>query len=232
MGFSDDVLAARFAVVLPETPRIEGRPTRVLEIRARNGGGLREKRWVDVQTGRSLRMEQFAVSGKKIRQVELRRIVLPYTAASDLFKPRFPPKVRVIAASAERSPDAERAAARLQLPTRFGDFQVRSVVRPRTTGEATHQVLYSDGIYALSVFVSPENGSARPHGDDWDEVTLSPSVIGYSHDADEQGRSAIAWLRGGHRYVAVGRLPLPLLLRTTRELVTTAVSRASRAQGK
>jgi outer membrane lipoprotein-sorting protein len=221
MGPSEGLLAARYVSVLPDPVTIEGRQTKILEIRARNGGGLRERRWVDIQTGRSLRMEQYSVRGKRVRRVALEQIVLPFTATPDLFRPNFPQEVRIVAASAPRSPDAQTEAIRLKLPPRFGAFHARFVVRPRTGAGSTHQIIYSDGIYAISVFISPASSEgARPSGKGWNTVSLSGGVTGYSHDADDTGQSAIAFLRSGYRYVVVGRTSLPFLRRIVGELVS------------
>lgn len=217
---SEGILAARYATVLPDQVMIEGRPTKVLEIRARSGGGLRERRWVDERTGRSLRMEQYSVRGKQVRRVALEQIILPFTATPDLFRPNFPQDVRIIAASATRSPDAEKEAARLKLPSRFGAFQARYVVSPRTGSGDTRQIIYSDGIYAVSIFASPASSKgARPSGQGWNPISLSRRVTGYSHDADDTGQSAIAWLRAGYRYVAVARTSLPFLRHIVEEMI-------------
>lgn len=195
--------------IAPEWETVAGRATRVLVLRG-SSGRIVERRWVDEETGRSLRTDVYDDSARLARRVALSTVVVRPAVSPAAFRPVFPVPARVLLARAASARDAPRAARGLGLPTRARGFRLRSVVRPtprRADGE-TH-VLYSDGTRVLSVFVTPGTGdrlAALPSAGDWRPVSLGGTRRGFAQSAGG-GQSAVAWVQGHRRYVAVARLP-------------------------
>lgn len=202
----------------PET--VAGRTTRILVLRD-GAGRIVERRWVDEESGRSLRTDVYDDRAQLARRVALSAIVVRPAVAPDAFRPNFPVPARTLLARAVSARDAPRAAHGLGLPARARGFRLRSVVRPtprRADGE-TH-VLYSDGTRVLSVFVTPGAGdhlAAMPSAGSWYSTSLGETQRGYVQSAGG-GRSAVAWVQGHRRYVAVARLPVSDLLAVARAL--------------
>lgn len=216
--------------VLPERTIVAGLSVRVLEIHGARTGGLRERRWVEEKTGRSLRIEEYAKDGKPSRRVELAQVSFAPSTDPKTFQPAFPRSARIMNAAAHRDPVPGGVARRLGLPDTVVGYRLRSVVltrpaaSPRTATAVRdpqrHHLLYSNGIHTVSVFVTEETTATnklRP-APGWKSTTLLPGIVGYATDEDSAGRAAVAWARSGRRYVVVGRLPLERIVEVTRDL--------------
>jgi outer membrane lipoprotein-sorting protein len=205
-------LATRRATFGAPSPAVAGRKVRTLELWSADDGALRERRWVDEATGRTLRVETYGKAGKIVRRAEMTRVTFGQAAPASAFVSRFPEGTRLLAAAPERAPDAAGAARRLGLPTAVGAYRVRTAVAPRP-GDGSH-LLYSDGLHAISLFVTdaPAGTDALRQGPGWTPYRVAPSVDGFTHEEPGKGQAAVAWARDGRRYVAVSRLPLGQLL--------------------
>jgi outer membrane lipoprotein-sorting protein len=220
----DASLSGRRVSLKPDKAVVAGRTVRILEMHGTDAT-LRERRWVDDATGRSLKVEEYAPTGRLLRRIELTGVnPSKETATSTRFRPDFPSTVRVLSATAKHAPNAVEEARRLGLPREAGSYRVHAAVLPTKAmapADATgkRQLLYSDGVHAVSLFVTEGAASRLRSEPGWQQVTLAPGIQGQSHAEDGQGRAAVAWLRNGHRYIAVARLPLPQLLEVARNLI-------------
>jgi sigma-E factor negative regulatory protein RseB len=184
--------------VLPGPP-VAARPTRVMEVRLASGGRLRERLYLDPESGFLLRREMLDARGE------------PY---------RFVGYV-TIAPSQAPAPAAPRSQAREPLPTgkvsspyhaprRLGDgYQLVGSYQKRG---AVH-LFYSDGLHGLSVF--EQRGRLGPWGRGGREVELmGRTVRAYSTAAGE----AAVWEGDGIVYTIVSDGPWQDLAAAARAL--------------
>ena len=229
MGNSADYSSSHVQV-LNKRQRIEGRSVRVLEVRGEQSNALRERRWIDEKTGRSLRIDEFGKGDHPIRRVELTQVAFISFVALKTFQIHFPHSVRVLSATARREPVPSSAAHLLKLPDVAAGYRLRSVVLSGNSPDNAkklpihdpqlHHLLYSNGVHSVSIFATEGKGAIealRP-APGWRHVTLLPGIVGYSTSEKAQGRSAVAWVHSGRRYVAVGRIPLDRLVVLSRDL--------------
>ncbi|MEI6914017.1 MAG: hypothetical protein WCL39_02680 [Armatimonadota bacterium] len=186
----------------------------VLLLKGQNGSMV-ERRWIDRQTARTVRLEEYDDQGSVRRQVDLRDIAVSPRVGDKAFSPVFP-GAHHLESAARLAPDVTREASRLGLPSAIGGMRLRSVITPRAregTSEETHCV-YTYGPRSISVFVSPAGSvAAQPvlvSGKDWRDVQLDNDVTVSAQEKD--GRSAVSWIRERRHYVAVARMPLDQLL--------------------
>ncbi len=190
-----------------------GRPAQILTFRDAKGK-LLGRRWLDDATGRNLRTETYdPQTGKRLVQVTLNQFQPLVNSPTDLFKPNFPETARVLKAGAPRLANLATAAGHVGLPLTAGTYRLRSVFRARSGShpigfESSDHLIYTNGVETVSVFVTTkavESATLRPNAR-WQPVTIAPGISGFVH-TDRQGRTAIAWIRGGKRCVALSRLP-------------------------
>lgn len=197
--------AGRRLRLLPEETAVNGRLTRVLEVRGTSGGLLYERCWVDVQSGRALAVEQYGATGKPTHRVDLSQIRLGVAANTAAFEPNFPAQARIVEMPVP--PKTVAVPLKYGLPSQVGQFHVRGPAALSGGIASGHHLLYSDGTRAVSVFVTRAASAARlPNS--WPDITLAPGVRGRIRAEKTKRRVAIAWTQGGYRYMAIGRLPI------------------------
>lgn len=222
----------------PHNEKVDGRNASVLALRRQRTRRIVERRWVDQQTGRTLRLEQYArPDAHLLRRVELTGVLQlkPSDVAADApaFHPDFPPDSIVVDRRGRRmtwQSEAERAARHVHLPLHVRGYVVRSVDHtadlraalpllpsaPNGKGGTTH-LLYSSGEKAISVFVTPPAvlTGGKPvdlqPGPTWKPASLDVRMKGFTQESSEG--SAVAWAEP-HRgcYIVVARMPLSDLL--------------------
>ena len=206
---------------------VAGRPTQVLTFRD-DKGTLLGRRWLDDATKRNLRSETYdPQTGKRSVQVALNQFQRLVNPPTDLFKPNFPQTARVLKAGAPRTSDLQSAAARVEFPLTAGTYRLRSVFRARSGSypagfESSDHLIYTNGVETVSVFVTTravESAPLRPNAR-WQPVTIASDISGFVH-TDRQGRTTIAWIRGGKRCIALSRLPQSELVAMVRGLTAT-----------
>jgi outer membrane lipoprotein-sorting protein len=240
----DDPVASPLERILEEgTITIAGRPTRAIALRPRGSATVRERLWVDAATGRSLKTETFAPSGRLVRRVEMVTVAFPPSVDESAFRPDFPPTARTLMATTEQPSDAEAEARRLNLPLKADGYRLRNALRPAVarTGSAasrpTTHLLYSDGAHAMSVFVTEDFATqgkaltpkAKPG---WLPIVLEDGRTAFTQEQKSPNNhtatvAAVVWTGASHRYTAMAHVPLSELLPTARILAAaTSVSRS------
>jgi len=194
---------------------LSGRSCDVLLLKGQNGL-LVERRWIDRQTARTVRLEEYDDQGCVRRTVDLRDITVSPRVDDKAFMPVFP-GARHLESIASLAADVKKEARLLGLPSAIGGLRLRSVITPRAregTSEETAHCVYTYGPRSISVFVSPAGSvAAQPvlvSGKDWRDVQLDNDVTVSAQEKD--GRSAVSWIRERRHYVAVARMPLDQLL--------------------
>lgn len=212
----------------PESAPLLGRPTRLIlsaATRENRSTYIWEKRWVDAATGRSLKTETYAPSGRLVRRFEITRVSFPAAVPQKVFRPNFPANARTIAAATPLSKSAFAEAARLGLPREAQGFRLQSAARSlaaRTgTKPATH-LIYSDGTRTISLFVADMSGAPLPSplpAPEWRSVPLPQGVTAYVRRSRDNAHTLLVWVSDNRRYTAVSQLPLEDWLPAARAFV-------------
>lgn len=181
---------------------VAGRPTTAVEIRS--GGVLRERLSVDRETGLLLRREQLDGSGRAVRVTSVESLVL------------LPGDSGVLPADPPRGP--AQAQARMQ---RVRPESVPSLVRVAEALAAGYQhvaayrqgslvqLVYSDGLHALSVFAQPGRLARGSLPDGGRPVQLGRwAGVAYGWPGGE----AVTWQAHGLVYTVVGDGPVEEVL--------------------
>ncbi|MFN8035151.1 MAG: sigma-E factor regulatory protein RseB domain-containing protein [Acidimicrobiia bacterium] len=178
-------------------PEIAGHATTLLTARTGTSGRVSERLYFDVETSLLLRRELLDGSGRVVRSIGFSRI-------AGLVRAPHAGKARVPAATGESS--APRAVRHVD-----GEYDVPSSLGNgyRLIGRYEHpdgtlQVLYSDGLLAMSVFEQQGelDWSALPAGGRTRRVA-GRTVRVY----ESAGAVAVVWPRGGLVFVCVTEAP-------------------------
>jgi sigma-E factor negative regulatory protein RseB len=150
-------LDRKYRLTVAGGERLLGRPATRVEVRARRDGDLRERLWVDDETGLMLRRERYLDGRRRALFV-----YLSLDVGGDVRGGGARPAPRAVAARTTRAPGAGWPGPS-ELPG--GYRSVQPPVRSGPDGEALH-VVYSDGLYSVSLFSQPGSldGDALPAG--------------------------------------------------------------------
>lgn len=202
-------LEAKYEVAAPKPERVMDRPCVRLDIRRRSDGSLRERLWLDEETGLEFRRETYDVHGHPVRLIAYLSLDLagaPGTAGRGLVRITKPTQPRRQDASEVQPAGLEALkAAGWTLPEALPGGYEPIGMYVLSSGEAQPlQITYSDGLYTVSVFQQP--------GDvDW--ASLRP---GAEQVADLGWRAyhwpgafpaTIVWEADGRTYAVVGDAP-------------------------
>jgi len=194
--------AAKYQVTtLVGGPTVAGRPTFTVEIR--QAGALRERLELDTATSLPLAREQYDEHGAVARALAFETLTV---GATDL-----PARPVAPADHAPRAASASQAAASAAPATLPDGYQRLGVYR---SGDVL-QVLYSDGIYDLSVF---QQGGRLRLGD----LPTSGQRVAVGDTTGMRyawaGGEAVVWSAGETVFTAVGDGPLDDVLRAVRSV--------------
>jgi hypothetical protein len=192
-------------------PPVAGRPTTVVDVR--QGPVLREQVSLDGETDLLLERRQFDPSGTTTRVVGFTSLVIdPATAP--------PPPVT----SDDRAPEIvapARLASAGMAPARLADGYARVGVYRRN---GVVQVLYSDGIYDLSVF--ERQGALDRH-----ELGTAGGPVAVGEAAGWRyawpGGQVVLWQAGATVFTVVSDAPLDQVLTAARDLPVPAKAKPS-----
>lgn len=184
-------------------PRVAGRTTKVMEVH--EGGKLLERIYLDAQTNLLLARDQFDGSGELVRRLAFESLELDPSSPAPT-----PPKSPELRAPEAVDPEALPSSA--PAPEALADgYQRMGVYR---NGPVLH-VLYSDGLYDLSLF--EQDGRLR-------RSDLPPS--GQRVDLGEAtgwrypwpGGQLVVWSSGGKVFTAVSDAPADQVVAAVRSL--------------
>jgi hypothetical protein len=184
-------------------PLVAGRPTRLVEVHS--GGLLLERIYLDTETNLLLRREQFAETGSVVRTLAFQSIDLtPSTGL--LAEPRSPEN------NAPEPVALDRLSSPAAAPPALADgYERMGVYRD---GDVLH-VLYSDGLYDLSLF--QQQGRLRrsdlpPEG----ERVAVGDTPGWRYAW--AGGQVIVWSERGRVFTAVSDAPVQQVLAAVRSM--------------
>jgi negative regulator of sigma E activity len=201
----------KYELVATPGPVVAGRTTRAVEVR--EAGSRREVLDLDARTGLLLGRSQFDPQGREVRALAFEALALDVAAAPPV-APVRPANHAPVPVAATRLSDAMAPVQLVDGYQRVGVFRNHDQV----------QVIYSDGLYDLSVFEQPgtlRGADLPPHGE---RVTLgSRPGWGYAW----AGGQVVVWGAGGSVYTAVSDAPLDQVLRVAGSLPGAAPDRPS-----
>lgn len=187
-----------------------GRPAYLIELTALSGGKGRQRIWVDRATFKSLRMETYYADGTLARLITYSNVVFPAHIPDAEMKPAVGPSVRrreftLSAAMRESGSRAMAERARSVGLTAEGPlgFRLERIIRSRVGRKQTLQLIYSDGLETLSVFVQENGAPFRQPSAGWRAVPMK-QITAYRR---LQGHtSTLLWTHRGRRYTAISHL--------------------------
>lgn len=198
---------AKYATKPPvDGPSVAGRPTRMVEV-ALHEGGVQERIYLDTQTNLLLRRDQFDRQGEVVRTVAFDSLTVDPSAPP-------PPPPRSPAQHAPDAVDPGRLSAVTAPPDLAGSYERMGVYR----NGGVLQVLYSDGVYDLSLF--QQQGRLRrsdlpPSGE---RVAVS-GTTGWRYPWP--GGQLVVWSAGGRVFTAVSDAPAEQVVTAVRSLPPT-----------
>lgn len=151
---------AKYDLAVDAGPPVAGRPTTVVEVR--HDGELRERTYLDDETGMILRREQYEHRPEAVRIVTFRDVELVAGAP----RPAIPEGVE---GPPDDTPDDD-----LPAPERVGEGWV--LQGSYSLADGTVQRYYTDGVFGLSLF--EQEGEL-----DWDALPAGEPVELAGHDA-------------------------------------------------
>lgn len=190
----------KYVVSEARGPVVAGRPTKLVEVRL--GTALRERLALDVETGLLLQREQFGPDGEATRQLVFESVEMGSTP------PRTPsPSGK----GADVRPVTRSLPPPYVTPMRLaGSYERVGVYRQ---ADAVH-VLYSDGLYGLSVFEQPGRIN-------WDALPAGETVRiggGRGHRYSWAGGHVVLWESRSTAWTVVGDGPLDQVVAAARSL--------------
>jgi hypothetical protein len=200
-------------------PVVSGRTSRLVEVR--QGSELLERLYLDEQTGILLRREQYEGGRGPYRTIGFESISFDPAPA-----PQMPSDV--VNESPTRLP-AGHVPSGVSAPLALADGYQRLGAYRRS---GVVQVLYSDGLYDLSIF--QQEGRLDHHGLPASRVSVGPADKSGGWHYSWAGGHVVLWEHGGIVYTAVSDAPLDQVLTAVRSLpparaATSLVSRLRQA---
>lgn len=187
-------------------PRVAGRTSRVVELHHK--GALLERLYLDTQTGLLLQRDQFDVARTVVRSLAFESLTVGDPGAPVANPPptaNHAPK----AVSADRIGDFAVAPGTLD-----GGYERTGIYRD---GPVVH-VLYSDGVYDLSVFQQPGRLRRSDVPSSGERVVVG-SATGWR--SPWPGGQLVVWSSGGKVFTAVSDAPADQVLAAARSLPPT-----------
>jgi hypothetical protein len=196
------VSSAKYQVTsAPDGPQVAGRPTFTVEIR--QAGALRERLQLDTATSLPLEREQYDQGGAVARSLAFETLTLgPVDLPAHPSAPADHAARAVSAAqlTSSTTPDVLAVGYR-----RVGVYQAGQVL----------QVLYSDGVYDLSVFRQPGRLRRADLPSSGHRVAVGTATgTRYAW----AGGNLVVWSSGGNVFTAVGDGPLDEVLQAVRSV--------------
>lgn len=172
--------------------RVAGRPAQVIAIRPRDGYRFGYRLWTDTDTGLLLKAQLIDDEGKTIEQYLFTQIAIGKAIADADLRSQSPE-----GSTARQAPEASAAPGEARwtvarLPSGFA-LTARSVRRLSAQREPAEQLVYSDGLAVVSVFVEPAGPSGAP------TALAGPTQMGAVH--------AFGKVTDGYQVTVVGEVP-------------------------
>jgi len=206
---AEALIESNYRVVLvSDNATMAGRSAYLLDLLPKHAGKSSQRRWIDKQTYKTLRIETHYTDGILASLVSYDQLALPATVTEADFQPMLATGIRHVSAPASaqeiQSRDFAQTASRLHLKSQVDlGFQLVGIGVSTLNNAPTPQFLYSDGIETLSVFVQKAGMETVNTPDHWQRLTVSGIPVFQNVDGH---LNTLVWTRFGHRYTAVSHL--------------------------
>ncbi len=206
---TEDLVSQNYKIVLvSDDERVAGRRAYLLELLPRQEGKSSQKRWIDRETFKTLRIETHYPDGILARMVAYTSVTLPATVTpADFAPPSLPGMQRVASPPTSndyplRNPASSARSLGLSMNGALG-FRLTQVASSSVESAQTAHLLYSDGIESISVFVQNGGPPVFAHAPGWHAITIRNRTAYENLDGH---LDAIVWTQGRYRYTAVSHL--------------------------
>jgi len=191
--------AVKYRTTAPAAgPAVAGRPTKVVEVRT--GGTLLERVYLDTETNLLLERDQYDSQGAVMRRLAFESLTIGGTLAEPPSAPDSPAQH----APAQVAP--ERLSSPAMAPGSLADgYQRIGIYR----SGSVLQVLYSDGLYDLSVFEQPGRLRRSDLPGKGQRVSVR-GATGWRYPWP--GGQLVVWSAGGRVFTAVSDAPADQVL--------------------
>lgn len=195
-------------LLVDERATAAGRSCYLLELRPRQPGKGFQRHWIDRQTYKTLRTETHLADGSLARVLSYQQVSLPARVSEADIQPRWNPNVRILhrpSASLLDSPtEMADHAHRVGLKVRGAlGFHLGRVITSRTSKQKTLQLLYTDGLETLSVFVQNHPSTSDRVPASWRPVRIN-GVTAYRTTRGHA--DTLTWSRNRRRYTVIANL--------------------------
>jgi outer membrane lipoprotein-sorting protein len=206
---TEALIAANYKIVLVSDDEITaGRPTYLLELLPRHEGKSSQKRWIDRQTYKTLRIETHYPDGILARMIAYTDLTLPARVTSADFTPPQDAGLKRVSSPVTSTILPVRNAALsvqslgLRAEGALG-FRLTQLASSAIDRARTAHLLYSDGIETVSVFVQNAGAAVAAPAPGWHPIT----ILGRPAFENQDGHlDAVAYTQGAYRYTAVSHL--------------------------
>jgi anti-sigma factor RsiW len=206
---TEDLVALNYKIVLvSDAETTVGRPTYLLELLPRQEGKSSQRRWIDRQTYKTLRIETHYPDGILARMVAYTALTLPAKViAADFAQPQTGGLRRVTSPTTSSVlPVGNETPSVRSLGLRADGalgFRLTRIASSPVDHAPTAHLLYSDGIESVSVFVQNGGTPVPASSPGWHKRTiLNRSAYEYL----DGHLDWIVWTQEGYRYTAVSHL--------------------------
>lgn len=223
---TEDLIVQNYRLVLvSEEETIAGRPVFLLELLPRHDGKSSQKRWIDKQTFRTLRIETHYPDGILARMVAYTAVTLPAKVVASDFVPQpsltlqrvttpltsnILPMYKAMVKTTDNAkdkdgnrPDPVPVRSLGLRPEGALGFLLTQVASSSVEHSQTAHLLYSDGIETISVFVQNGDSPALANAPGWHLISIQHHKAFENLDGH---LDAVLWTQDGHRYTAVSYL--------------------------
>ncbi|MEZ5499226.1 MAG: MucB/RseB C-terminal domain-containing protein [Steroidobacteraceae bacterium] len=207
----DDTTANVYDIRAVGRARLLGRDTQLISVRPKDRFRYGYRLWIDESSNLPLRTQLCDASGAVIEQIVFANLTLPERIADEQFRPQVAAADFNWLRRGSRQVQAATSAASwggVKLPPGFRVAARTSQVMPGSEKQVD-QVVFTDGLASISVFVEQQGAPARA-GESEERETAVGSV------------SVFSTVSGGQRYTAVGEAPIE----TVRYIATSVKSGA------
>lgn len=196
--------AAKYRTTTPVAgPPVAGRPTKVVEVHT--GGTLLERIYLDTETNLLLERDQYDPDGAVVRRLAFESLTIGAPA-----EPISPPRSPAHHAPAVVPPDRLRSPA--SAPETLADGYQRTGIYK---SGSVLQVLYSDGVYDLSLFQQQGRLRRSDLPGKGERVSVR-GATGWRYPWP--GGQLVVWSAGGRVFTAVSDAPADQVLTAVRSL--------------
>jgi sigma-E factor negative regulatory protein RseB len=213
--------AEHYRLALEPGPVLAGRPTQVVVVEPADGLRYGYRLWLDGETALPLKVQVAGDGGAVVEQVLFADIRLGEPIADAAVRASQPTDGytwrKVGPAPEDGAAPAPWTAGRL--PPGF--VQQAATTKPGRSAAPVTQLVYSDGVATVSVFIEPDAGSAGPAG----PGAGSPAAV---PGGTRLGSANLYTLvRSGHRVTAMGEVPARTVEMIARAMGPAPVADAS-----